>query len=57
MTASVQNVDDPGIAACILVSYRLFGALTGLAICSTVFNSVFERHIAAIGRLPPLVGN
>ena len=56
MTASVQNVDDMGIAAGILVSYRLFGALLGLAICSTVFNSVFEQHIAAIGRLPPSVG-
>lgn len=55
MTASVQNVDDMGIAAGILVSFRLFGALIGLAICSTVFNSVFGQHIAAIGTLPPSV--
>lgn len=55
MTASVQNVDDMGVAAGILVSFRLFGALIGLAICSTTFNNVFEQHIAAIGTLPPSV--
>ena len=55
MTASVQNVDDMGIAAGILVSFRLFGALIGLAICSTVFNNIFEQHIAAIGTLPQSV--
>lgn len=55
MTASVQNVDDMGVAAGILVSFRLFGTLIGLAICSTTFNNVFEQHIAAIGTLPPSV--
>ena len=55
MTASVQHVDDMGIAAGILVSFRLFGALVGLAICSTVFNNVFEQRIALIGTLPPSV--
>ena len=55
MTASVQHVDDMGIAAGILVSFRLFGALVGLAICSTVFNNVFEQRIASIGTLPPSV--
>ena len=55
MTASVQHVDDMGIAVGILVSFRLFGALVGLAICSTVFNSVFERHVASIGTLPSSV--
>jgi len=53
MTASVQHVDDMGIAAGILVSFRLFGALVGLATCSTVFNNVFEQRIASIGTLPP----
>ena len=53
MTASMQQVDDMGIAAGILVFFRLFGALVGLAICSTVFNNVFEQRIAAIGTLPP----
>lgn len=55
MTASVQKVDDMGIAAGILVSFRLFGGLVGLAICSSVFNGVFEQRIAAIDALPPSV--
>lgn len=55
MTASVQHVDDMGIAAGTLVSFRLCGALVGLAICSTVFNNVFEQCIASIGTLPPSV--
>ena len=52
MTASVQHVDDMGIAAGILVSFRLFGALTGLAICSGIFSNVFAKRIASIGTLP-----
>lgn len=55
MTASVQQADDMGIAAGILVSFRLFGALIGLAICSSVFNNVFEQRIASIGTLPPSI--
>ncbi len=55
MTASMQKVDDMGIAAGILVSFRLFGALIGLAICSTVFDNVFEQRIASIDALPPSV--
>ena len=55
MTASVQNVDDMGIAAGVLVSFRLFGALLGLATCATVFNNVFEHRIASIGALPTSV--
>ena len=55
MTASVKNVDDMGIAAGILVSFRQFGALLGLAACSTVFNNVFERHMASLGTLPQAV--
>ena len=55
MTASVQQVDDMGIAAGILVSFRLFGALVGLATCSSVFSNVFKHHITAIGTLPPSV--
>lgn len=55
MTASVQQVDDMGVAAGILVSFRLFGALIGLAICSSVFNNVFEQRIASIGTLPPSI--
>ncbi|KAG9235259.1 major facilitator superfamily domain-containing protein [Amylocarpus encephaloides] len=48
MTANVKNVDDMGIVAGIIVSFRLFGALVGLAICSTVFNNVFEQRISSI---------
>ena len=55
MTASVQNVDDMGIAAGVLVSFRLFGALLGLATCATVFNNVFEHRIASISALPTSV--
>lgn len=55
MTASLQNVNDMGIATGILVSFRLFGALVGLAICSPVSDNVFEQRIASIGTLPPSV--
>ena len=55
MTASVKQVDDMGIAAGMLVSFRLFGALLGLAICSSVFNNLFAQRIASIGTLPPPV--
>lgn len=55
MTASVQHADDMGIAAGMLVSFRLFGALMGLAICSTVFHNIFEQRIASIGALPSSV--
>ncbi|KAI4262492.1 MAG: hypothetical protein L6R42_002334 [Xanthoria sp. 1 TBL-2021] len=53
MQASVADVDDMGIAAGILVSFRLFGGLSGLAVCATVFNNVFERRVGSIGSLPP----
>jgi MFS family permease len=49
--ASVHQVDDTGIAAGMLVNFRLFGALIGLAIGSNVFNSVFKEHISALGPL------
>ena len=52
MLANVKNVDDGGIAAGILVSFRLFGGLVGIAISTGVFNNVFERRIATIGPLP-----
>jgi MFS family permease len=53
--ASVKNVDDTGLAAGILVVFRLFGALVGLAIGSTAFNSVFRQSIAALGPLPEAI--
>lgn len=52
MTASVQHANDMGVAAGMVVSFRLFGALLGLASCSTVFNNVFQQRVARIGTLP-----
>ncbi|KAI0475940.1 MFS general substrate transporter [Xylariaceae sp. FL0804] len=45
MQASVTHVDDTGLAVGMLVIFRLFGGLIGLAISSTVFNSVFQSTI------------
>ncbi|KAL8747867.1 MAG: hypothetical protein Q9190_000315 [Brigantiaea leucoxantha] len=56
MQASVRDVDDQGIAAGILVSFRLFGGLLGLSISSTVFSNVFEQRITSLGPLPASVG-
>ncbi|CAG8955556.1 hypothetical protein HYFRA_00009510 [Hymenoscyphus fraxineus] len=53
MQTSVKDVDDTGIAAGALVSFRLFGGLIGLSICAGVFNNVFEQNIGSLGQLPP----
>ena len=50
--ASVRHVDQTGIAAGMLVNFRLFGALIGLAVASNVFVSVFQRRIDGITSLP-----
>lgn len=42
-------VEDQGLAVGILAAFRLFGALVGLAIGSTVFASVFERSLSDTG--------
>lgn len=52
MQASAANVEDQALAVGILVAFRLFGALIGLAIASTVFASTFEKSIAALQPLP-----
>ncbi|KAI1866591.1 hypothetical protein JX265_007892 [Neoarthrinium moseri] len=52
MQASVSHVDDTGLAVGTLIVVRLFGALIGLSISSTIFSSVFSKSIAALGRLP-----
>ncbi|KAK7757129.1 hypothetical protein SLS62_000676 [Diatrype stigma] len=52
MQASVPHVDDMGLAAGTLISFRLFGALIGLSMCSTVFTSVFSMEIGSLGPLP-----
>ena len=55
MQANVNDVDDMGIAAGMLVSFRVFGGLLGLAICSSVFNNTFAQRIASLGPLPSQV--
>ncbi|KAF4632900.1 hypothetical protein G7Y89_g5221 [Cudoniella acicularis] len=53
--ASVQHVDDTGLAAGTLTIFRLFGALIGLTVSATVFNSIFEQKFTAgLAALPSL---
>ncbi|KAI0441547.1 MFS general substrate transporter [Xylaria telfairii] len=52
MQASVQHIDDTGLAVGMLVIFRLFGALIGLAAGSTAFSSVFQTNLALLGSLP-----
>ncbi|KAI3394933.1 hypothetical protein diail_2105 [Diaporthe ilicicola] len=52
MQASAATVEDQALAVGMLVAFRLFGALIGLAVGSTVFASVFEKSIAALLPLP-----
>ncbi|EFR01664.1 hypothetical protein MGYG_04666 [Nannizzia gypsea CBS 118893] len=49
--ASVKP-DDQGLVVGILVSFRLFGALVGLAAGSTIFSSVFATSIVKAEPLP-----
>ncbi|KAF2868567.1 major facilitator superfamily domain-containing protein [Massariosphaeria phaeospora] len=53
LQASMLNVDDMGLATGILVSFRLFGGLIGLALSSSIFNTVYTRKIEALGVFPP----
>ncbi|KAL9019702.1 MAG: hypothetical protein Q9185_003040 [Variospora sp. 1 TL-2023] len=55
MQASLLHVDDMGLAAGIIVCFRLFGALLGLAICASVFNNIFDQNIRSLSPLPPAV--
>lgn len=48
MQASVRNVDDSGIAIGQLVFFRLFGAVVGLSIASTVFSFIFGESVAPL---------
>jgi len=52
MQASAPTVDDQGLAIGVLVSFRLFGGLVGLACAATAFSSTFESAIASVGSLP-----
>lgn len=49
---AAQHVDDAGLAIGIMVSFRMFGSMTGLAIGSTVFHNVFEQRISKLNPLP-----
>lgn len=53
--ASVSKPEDQGLSVGLLVSFRLFGALTGLEVGSTAFSSVFGTSIASLGQLPEWV--
>lgn len=52
LQASMENVDDMGLATRILCSFRLFGGLIGLALSSTIFNTIFKDRIKFLGPLP-----
>jgi MFS family permease len=53
--ASAPTVDDQGLAAGTLVSFRLFGGLVGMACGATAFSSTFGRAISHLGYLPESV--
>ena len=55
MQASAPTAEDQGLAMGIMVAFRLFGALIGLAIGATTFSSVFSGKIDAINSLPASV--
>ncbi|KAM4065794.1 major facilitator superfamily protein [Hirsutella rhossiliensis] len=50
--ASVRRVDDEGRAAGMLVTARFVGSLLGLAVCSTVFSSIFQKRLSSVRDLP-----
>ncbi|KAF9763191.1 hypothetical protein IL306_003219 [Fusarium sp. DS 682] len=52
LQASVDLVDDMGLAAGLLVFFRLFGALLGQTMGAAIFSSVFQDRLASFGPLP-----
>lgn len=52
MQASVRSVNDAGLAAGLLMCFRLFGGLVGLSLGATIFSSVFGKSVAVLGTLP-----
>lgn len=48
MQASVENVDDTGLATSLLLFIRFVGSLIGLAIASTAFNTKFSYSIQPV---------
>lgn len=55
MQASAPTVDDQGLAVGILVCFRLFGGLVGMACGATAFSSTYERAIGKVQDLPEVV--
>ncbi|KAK2748879.1 hypothetical protein FQN55_004021 [Onygenales sp. PD_40] len=45
MQASVENVNDTGLAIGLLFTIRMFGGLVGLTVASAIFNTVFSTSI------------
>lgn len=59
MQASFKHVDDTGMAIGVFSTIRMFGALIGLTIASSIFNTVFAAKLSATsvvltGDLAPL---
>jgi hypothetical protein len=50
--ASAPSVDGTGLAVGAFVSFRLFGALIGLSIGSSVFSGVWEKSVTDLDGLP-----
>lgn len=51
MQASAERAEDQGLAVGMLVAVRLFGALIGLAVASTAFNTQFNQQLATLGSM------
>jgi hypothetical protein len=47
MQASVKNIDDTGMAIGLFITIRMFGALLGLTIASSIFNTVFASSLSS----------
>ncbi|KUI72225.1 hypothetical protein VM1G_08024 [Cytospora mali] len=52
MQASTERPQDQGLAVGILVAFRLFGALVGLAAAASAFSSRFAAAVPSLGSLP-----
>ncbi|PNY26684.1 Major facilitator superfamily transporter [Tolypocladium capitatum] len=50
--ASLKSVDDTGMAVTLLITFRLLGGLTGLAIGSTMFSNAFAPYVHLIKGYP-----
>lgn len=48
----MSDPDDQGFAIGLMVSFRLFGALIGLAVGASAFSNVFSNSIVSLESLP-----